>query len=165
MPSLTSIVDTSPAERSGRSRTDPCMTSESDSHRDRDRHLMGQRVRVLVVDDHPDIVETFSKLLQICGFEVRTASDGPVALALAAGFQPRVALLDIGLPIMNGYEVARRLRAGTGSEPISLIAVTGYGDEDARRRSRAAGFDSHLVKPVRLDVLLATLSRLVDQAR
>jgi DNA-binding response OmpR family regulator len=104
-------------------------------------------------------------MLQMCGFEVMTAFDGRAALEIAATFRPQFALLDIGLPNMDGYEIARRLRAEAGLESTTLIAVTAYGAEEDRRRSRGSGFDSHLVKPVPLDVLLATLSRLGDEAR
>jgi CheY-like chemotaxis protein len=87
-------------------------------------------------------------LLQIWGHEVRTAFDGPAALALATEYQPDVVLLDIGLPGMNGYEVAQRLRQLPGLDRAVLAAVTGYGQESDRQRTRNAGFDRHLVKPV-----------------
>ena len=114
---------------------------------------------MLIVDDHPDILQTFSRLLRISGFEVMTAPDGPVALQIAAAFRPLVVLLDIGLPIWDGYEVARRLRSEVALQPMTVIAVTCYGAEEDRRRSREAGFDAHLVKPVSLGVLLETLAR------
>jgi DNA-binding response OmpR family regulator len=131
------------------------MSIENDPHRD----PSSQGVRVLVVDDHPHILQTLSRLLRICGFEVMTAPDGPVALQITAAFRPLVVLLDIGLPIWDGYEVARRLRSEVALQPMTVIAVAGYGDEEHRRRSREAGFDAYLVKPVSLDVLFETFSR------
>jgi two-component system CheB/CheR fusion protein len=124
-----------------------------------DRQPSRQRVRLLVVDDHPDIVLTLSRMLQMCGFEVTTAYDGPTALKIAAEFRPRFVLLDLGLRTMDGYEVARRLRAEAGFESTTLIAVTGYGSEEAQMRSREAGFASHLVKPVNPRVLLDLLAQ------
>jgi two-component system CheB/CheR fusion protein len=93
---------------------------------------------------------------------VRTASSGPLALEELALYRPEIVLLDIGLPEMDGYEVAQLIRKQSGMESIVLIALTGYGQDDDRRRSRAAGFDHHLVKPVDLDVLLSIVSALVN---
>ena len=104
--------------------------------------------RVLVVDDNVDSVESMEVLLQIWGHEVRTAHDGPAALAVAADYRPDIVLLDIGLPGMSGYEVAQRLREIPGLAKTVLVAVTGYGQESDRRRTREAGFNRHLVKPV-----------------
>ena len=98
-------------------------------------------------------------MLQMCGFEVMTALDGRAALEIAAKFRPRVALLDLGLPHLDGYELARRLRAEAGLESTTLIAVTAYGAEEDRRRAREAGFDRHLVKPIAPGELLELLSR------
>jgi PAS domain S-box-containing protein len=120
--------------------------------------LTGSR-RVLVVDDNHDSAESMAILLEIWGHEVRTTYDGPAALALAAEYRPDVVLLDIGLPGMSGYEVAKRLRELPDLAGAILIAVTGYGQHSDRERSRAAGFDHHLLKPVepaRLQELLAT---------
>jgi CheY-like chemotaxis protein len=144
------------------------MSTENDPNRDRDRYPSTQGVRVLVVEDQPDILQTFAQLLRICGFEVMTASDGRVALEIAAEFHPRFVLLDIGLPIWDGYEVARRLRGEAACQPMTVIAVTGYGDGESRIRSREAGFDAYLVKPAALNVLLETFTRFgwspVDQS-
>jgi CheY-like chemotaxis protein len=107
--------------------------------------------RILVVDDNQDSAESLALLLELKGHEVRTAFAGPAALDIASTFQPEVVLLDIGLPGMDGYEVARRLRAG--NDGSRLVALTGYGQDDDRQRSRDAGFDHHLVKPVDLDEL------------
>jgi PAS domain S-box-containing protein len=111
--------------------------------------------RVLVVDDNEDAALSIAILLGLWGHEVKTAFDGNAALAVAAGFAPEVVLLDLGLPGLDGYEVARRLRAG-GLRGL-LVAVTGYGREEDRARSRDAGFDRHLLKPVDLDALRAIL--------
>ena len=94
-----------------------------------------------------------SLLLSSLGHEVRTAVDGLQALETADVFQPEVVLLDIGMPHMDGYETARRLRENAALRNSLLIALTGWGQEDARRRSVEAGFDHHLVKPVDFDVL------------
>jgi PAS domain S-box-containing protein len=114
--------------------------------------------RVLVVDDNVDAVESLAMLLRVEGHEVRTAHDGPSALSAAETFRPEVVLLDIGLPGMDGYEVARRLRQEPGLEKVLLVAVTGYGQEEDRRLSREAAIDHHLVKPVDPEALLALLA-------
>ena len=134
------------------------MPNPSDCPRNRGRAPSRQRTRLLVVDDHPDLVLTLSRMLQMCGFEVMTACDGHAALEIAARFRPRFVLLDLGLPIMDGYEVARRLRAEAGLESTTLIAITAYGTDEDRRRSREAGFVGHLVKPISPAELLALLS-------
>jgi two-component system CheB/CheR fusion protein len=103
--------------------------------------------RVLVVDDNVDAAESLAMVLRVGGHEVCTAHDGLAALNAAEQFQPEVVLLDIGLPKVDGYEVARRLRERAGSEQVLLVAVTGYGQEEDRRRAEEAGFDAHLVKP------------------
>jgi CheY-like chemotaxis protein len=103
---------------------------------------------VLVVDDNQDAADSLALLVQVAGHEVRTAHDGPTALEVAKTFRPEVVLLDIGLPRMDGYEVARQLRKQPGLEKVVLAAVTGYGQEEDRRRTHEAGIDEHLVKPV-----------------
>jgi signal transduction histidine kinase len=112
--------------------------------------------RVLIVDDNPDVVEVLAELLRMSGHEVAVAHDAPEALRLAGPFQPEVAVLDIGLPVMDGYELARRLRLGDPA--LRLVALTGYGQAEDRARSRAAGFQEHLVKPIDGDVLLAVVA-------
>ncbi|NLC58334.1 MAG: response regulator [Armatimonadetes bacterium] len=107
--------------------------------------------RILVVDDNTDAAEMLAALLELDGHEILTANSGPAALALAESFAPEVALLDIGMPGMDGYTVARHLRRKL--ESALLVAVTGYGQEEDRQRSRAAGFDYHLTKPVSLDAV------------
>ena len=104
--------------------------------------------RVLVVDDDRAVAESTAMLLQLQGYEVRVAHSGAEALDQARAFRPQVALLDIGLHGMDGYETARRLRDLPGGDAMRLVAVTGYGDASARARSREAGFDHHLIKPV-----------------
>jgi signal transduction histidine kinase len=112
--------------------------------------------RVLIVDDNQDAADTLSMLLQIQGHEVQTAYGAEMALKTAASYPADFVLLDIGLPIMNGYEVARRLRSsGTSAH---LVALTGYGQPEDVQRAREAGFDDHMVKPVDFDRLLEALS-------
>jgi CheY-like chemotaxis protein len=100
-------------------------------------------------------------LLSLSGYETRTAFDGPNALSAAAEFQPHAVFLDIGLPGMNGYEVARRLRTDAGMGTARLIALTGWGTEDDQRKSRDAGFDAHLTKPVEPSAVDEVLARLL----
>ncbi len=120
----------------------------------------GQGRRVLVVDDNRDAADLLSESLGLLGFEVCVAYDGPSALEAADHFRPELALLDIGLPVMDGYEVARRLRDRAELRDLRLVALTGYGQESDRRRSRDAGFHAHLVKPLDLNALAALLERL-----
>ncbi|MFN3649439.1 MAG: PAS domain S-box protein [Armatimonadota bacterium] len=114
--------------------------------------------RVLVVDDNRDASETLGDLLSLWGYEVETAYSGPEALEIARVFRPDAVLLDIGLPGMDGYEVARRLRGDPELASACLLAMTGYGQEEARRRSHEAGFDQHLVKPVDPELLRKLLA-------
>jgi signal transduction histidine kinase/ActR/RegA family two-component response regulator len=114
--------------------------------------------RVLVVDDNVDAAESTALLLQFLGHRVEVAYDGPSALSRVRDFQPEIVLLDIGLPGMNGYEVAKRLRANPENEGLVLAAVTGYGQEEDVRRSREAGFDYHLTKPLATSTLTAFVS-------
>jgi CheY-like chemotaxis protein len=104
--------------------------------------------RVLVVDDNVDAADMLAELLKLDGHDVRTATSGPAALETVADFAPHVALLDIGLPGMNGYELARRLREQSHLAGITLVAVTGWGQREDRQQSQEAGFDHHLIKPV-----------------
>jgi CheY-like chemotaxis protein len=113
--------------------------------------------RVLVVDDNKDAAELIAEMLMVLGYATRVAYDGPSALEVAAEFDPEIALVDIGLPIMDGYELARRLRGDPRFGAIRLIAITGYGQEEDRRRSFEAGFDAHLVKPVPPESLASAL--------
>ncbi len=114
-------------------------------------------MRVLVVDDNPDAADSLAMLLEIWGHKVAVANDADAALAAARVRCPEVVLLDIGLPGMDGYELAKRLRRD-GLERAFLVAITGYGDDEDRHRALQAGFDAHLVKPVDPDVLQALLT-------
>ena len=119
--------------------------------------MTGRQARVLVVDDNQDGAEMLAELLVGRGYDTRVAHDAPAALDVAAEFAPDVALLDIGLPAMDGYELAARLRELPGLSRLRLIAVTGYGRKEDRRRTQEAGFHLHLVKPIDMDALEATL--------
>ncbi len=119
---------------------------------------VGASLRIVVVDDNVDSAKTMAMLLKRFGHDVRTADDGPTALVAADRFRPDVVLLDIGLPGMDGYEVARTIRERPEFRGVVLIAITGYGRESDRNRSREAGFDHHLVKPVEFDNLLQILA-------
>lgn len=120
---------------------------------------MSNAARVLIVDDNEDARTLLAEALTAAGYEVKTARDGPDALAAATLFNPHIAILDIGLPIMDGYELATRLRALNPPGLPRLVAVTGYGQDADRRRARMAGFDAHLVKPLALDDLLQVLTQ------
>lgn len=116
--------------------------------------------RVLVVDDNVDYAATEAFLLTFAGHQVRVATDGRSAIEAAVCFRPEVILLDLGLPSMDGYAVARVLRSDPTLKGMTLIAMTGYGDAQSRRRSLEAGFDQHLLKPVdhkRVEALLRGL--------
>jgi PAS domain S-box-containing protein len=119
--------------------------------------------RVLIVDDNADALDLLASALPLLGYEAVTAADGPAALALASETHPSIALLDIGLPVMDGYELARRLRAIDDSKALKLVAITGYGSPTDRVRAFEAGFDEHLVKPVSLEVLEDVIERLVPR--
>jgi PAS domain S-box-containing protein len=108
---------------------------------------------ILVVDDNIDAAESLGALLRCLGAEVTTVHDGPAALEVLHTQKPAAAVLDIGMPGMDGYELARRVRAGPHGADLTLIALTGWGNDDDRRRSREAGIDHHLVKPVDLHML------------
>jgi CheY-like chemotaxis protein len=113
-----------------------------------ERDSSSTALRVLVVDDCADTTWSLALLLQAWGHEALIAHDGPRALELAAVYHPHVVLLDIALPGMDGLEVARRLRQAEGPERSYLLGVSGYGQEEDRLRSLAAGFDDHWIKPV-----------------
>jgi CheY-like chemotaxis protein len=121
-------------------------------------------LRVLVADDNRDSADGCATLLQMAGHDVRTAYSGDVALELAAQFRPHIALLDIGMPELNGYEVARHIRDSEWGREMLLVAVTGWGQEDDRRQAEAAGFDHHRAKPVDLDSLEPLFSRALEAA-
>jgi len=115
------------------------------------------RRRVLIVDDNADAADSLAVLLSMEGHETQTIHSATEAIVRAESFQPDVILLDIGLPEMDGYEVARRIRELPGGREVKLVAVTGYGGQEARTRTRAAGFDAHLLKPLELEMLARIL--------
>jgi PAS domain S-box-containing protein len=117
------------------------------------------RRRILVVDDNADSRDSLALMLAIAGHAVRLAGDGPAALAEAAEFHPEVALLDIGLPGMDGYQLARRLKSQSVPGGIVLVALSGYGQDEDRRRGRESGFDHYLVKPASAEAILSVLGR------
>ena len=121
--------------------------------------------RILVVDDNPDAAEMLSEMLGTDRYLVRLAHDGPTALAVASEFQPDIAILDIGLPVMDGFELASRFAQHPQLRRTRLIAVTGYGQPQDQARSAAAGFAAHFVKPVDIDELLATIGGIRNRGR
>lgn len=114
--------------------------------------------RVLVVDDNQDSADSLAMLLRIMGHETKTAHDGEQALTLADEYRPDIAILDIGLPKLNGYDLARQIREKAWAKDTVLVALTGWGQQEHRRRSAESGFDHHLTKPVALDVLQEILA-------
>ena len=121
------------------------------------------RLRILVVDDLADAADSLAILLRIVGHEVRTAYDGTAALIAAEQFQPHAVLLDIGLPRLDGYQVAQRLRQMPVLQRVCLIAISGYGRESDVERAYQAGFDLHLLKPVNADRLTTALAELMSR--
>jgi len=117
-------------------------------------------LRILVVDDNQDGADSLSELLKVMGNDTRTAYDGQQGVALAEEYRPDVMLLDIGLPTLNGYEVCHLIRQQPWGQDVLLIAVTGWGQDEDRRRSHEAGFDHHIVKPVDPDALMSTIAML-----
>ena len=123
-------------------------------------------LRVMVVEDNADSAEILTTLLALEGHTARAFHDAPSALAAVAEFRPEVALVDLGLPGMDGYELGRRLRDDPVCEGLLMVVLSGYGQDEDRRRSRAVGFDEHFVKPVDPDVLREFLAtRAVSSSR
>jgi DNA-binding response OmpR family regulator len=120
--------------------------------------------RILLVDDDPDSSEPLSLLLQSKGHETRVATDGAQAISVADEFKPNCVLLDLGLPRMDGYEVARRLRDRPYGSDVVLVALTGWAGRDIRSRAAEAGFDYHIVKPVNWDEVEKIVRRVVRPA-
>jgi two-component system CheB/CheR fusion protein len=120
--------------------------------------------RILIVDDNCDSAESLSMLLEITGNKTYLAHDGLQALEAIEAHRPEVVLLDIGLPRLDGHEVCRRVREQTWGKDILMIAVTGWGQAEDRLKSREAGFNGHLVKPIDYDKLLELLSKLTNSS-
>jgi CheY-like chemotaxis protein len=115
-------------------------------------------LRILIVDDNRDGADTLALMLGMVGNAIRTAYDGEEAVSATAEFQPDVVLLDIGLPKLTGYEACRRIREQPGGKQLLIIAQTGWGQEEDRQRTREAGFDHHLIKPVDPQALMKLLA-------
>jgi CheY-like chemotaxis protein len=122
-------------------------------------------LRLLIVDDNRDTAESLGMLLELMGHEVRTAHDGLAAIADAAESKPDAILLDIGLPKLNGYDTARRIREQDWGRSLHLIAVTGWGQDADRTRAKEAGFDHHLTKPIDIPTLMKLLEGGRDKPR
>jgi CheY-like chemotaxis protein len=116
--------------------------------------------RILIVDDNRDAATSLGMLLELSGYKIETAYDGLGAIDAAARYQPHIVLLDIGLPGLDGYEVARRMRSEPWGKQVTLVAVTGWGQAEDRERSKNAGFDAHLLKPVDHDALVKLLAEI-----
>ena len=116
--------------------------------------------RILVVDDNEDAAEWLATVLSLNGHETHVAHDGLEAISVAERIRPDAVLLDIGLPRLDGYEVCRRIRAQSWGQDLLLVALTGWGQDEDRQKSKDAGFDAHLVKPVDDEVLLKLLASL-----
>jgi PAS domain S-box-containing protein len=135
----------------------------SSSIQNADVEPIGTALRLLVVDDNVDSADTLGLLLQAAGHDVRTANKGSTVLKEALNYRPDVVLLDIGLPDLDGYEIAKQLRQHPALHDIVLVAVTGYGQEADHRRSQEAGFDHHLVKPVRFGTVRQILATVLER--
>ena len=143
----------------------PMVSTEAGRHKPRARGKRtgtesGAPIRILVVDDNQDSADSLGMLLKLLGNDVRVVHDGLAAVEVASDFKPRVVLLDIGLPTLNGYEAAQKIRQQAAGSQAVIIAVTGWGQDIDRQRSKQAGFDHHLVKPVDPDVLTRLLASL-----
>ena len=145
------------SQAAGATQTDPSAAGQA--------RQGGRALKILVVEDNVDSAEMLAFMLRLGGHDIRIAHNGAEALEAAHAFAPQIVLCDIGLPGMNGYEVAARLRGQTAFNRMPLIALTGYGQDEARRRAREAGFDYHLTKPVEPEALAALLAALVADGR
>jgi CheY-like chemotaxis protein len=125
-----------------------CVSAEAGDGQANGEHVMQVRRNILIADDNQDALESLALMLRLEGHEVHCASDGEEALALAGQRRPEIVVLDVGMPKLDGCEVARRIRAESWGRDAVLVALTGWGQDADRRRSREAGFDMHLVKPV-----------------
>ena len=138
--------------------TDALPDSRDAPDEDANGPTVGPGRRVLIVDDNVDAAEGLARLLGLKGHVTSTAHSGPVALEALAGFDAEIVLLDLGLPGMDGFEVARRMRAMPGGAGLRIVALTGWGQEKDKARTRRAGFDEHLIKPIRAGQILALLA-------
>jgi CheY-like chemotaxis protein len=120
----------------------------------------GTKSRILIVDDNRDAADSMGMLLELLGNEVYVAYDGEQAMSATAEHRPDVVFLDIGLPLMNGYDVARNIRKQPWGGEIKLVALTGWGQQDDRQRAQEAGFDRHFVKPLDYELLTNVLAEL-----
>ncbi len=118
-----------------------------------------ESMRILVVEDNKDTAMSLMTLLVMKGFMVHNAYDGLSAITVAESFHPDVVFLDIGLPGINGHEVARRIRASAGGKDVRMIAITAWGDDEHRQRSADVGCECHLVKPVRMNDIMKVLAK------
>ncbi len=134
--------------------------SSTDEAPEGDARLLPVQRRVLIVDDHRDTADTLASMLELLGYDVRTAYDGASAIAVAEQFRPEVMLMDIGMPRFNGFQVPQRNRAQPWAGQVVLIAVTAWDREEDRRSSHDAGFDAHLCKPVDPEILFRLLRAL-----
>jgi CheY-like chemotaxis protein len=136
---------------------------QSSAAQDMDGQPAGQasKRRILVVDDNIDAANSLGRLLSLHGNEIRVVHSGAAALAEIVRFHPRVVLLDLGMPIMDGFETAEQIHARFADRDIDLIAITGWGQERDRQQTEAAGFTAHLIKPVNFDQLEAILHRIM----
>jgi CheY-like chemotaxis protein len=140
-----------PATRGGSGATEPRPAATSNDR------LVGRRL--VLVDDSDDARATLADVLEVMGHHVLTAANGPEALRLAYEEQPEAYVVDIGLPGMNGYEVARQLRQTPGGERLLLIALSGYGSPEDKKQAEEAGFDTHLTKPANIEELKRLLAQ------
>jgi CheY-like chemotaxis protein len=121
--------------------------------------------RILVIDDQQDIAESFARMLQLMGHEVEFTTDPVTALPAARRFKPELVFLDLGMPLMDGYELARLFRSVFGYEQMRMVALTAYNSQDHRARSREAGFDAHIAKPADPALLEAIVKTIFDSPR
>ena len=126
---------------------------------EKDARNDGKTARILVIDDEHDVADTFGFLLETFKATVRKAYDGPAGVAAVDEFEPDLIFLDIGMPGVDGYETARRIRSDHHKRQFILVALTGWGQNEDRRRAQEAGFDLHLTKPISIEALEALLER------
>jgi CheY-like chemotaxis protein len=122
-----------------------------------------ERRRILIIDDNHDAADTLAMMLKLTGNEVQTCYSGLDGLATAESFQPAAIMLDIGMPVVNGYETCRMIREKNWGKSIIIIALTGYGQQDDIQKSKESGFNAHLVKPLHLPDLTKLLSILLPK--